>query len=371
MTHPDHKFAGLDHLRALAISLVFLYHYHFSHHPEWMNNVVGFGWSGVDLFFVLSGFLISNQLLTGIKSGENIKFGIFYIKRFFRIIPPYLTVLLVYIFVPAFHERETLPPLWRMFTFTQNFGLNIQVYGTFSHAWSLCIEEQFYLVLPFVISLVFISGAYRKAVWIIPGIFISTLLIRMLIWHVQLEPLQNTYLFGESWYKWIYYPTYTRLDGLVTGVGIAVIYQYKENWRIWVNRYANYFLLAAALLFITAYIFCADQQDKLPTLYGFSLVAITYGFFVLSAISPRSLLFKFRFRITERLATFSYAIYLSHKGLIHVTQQVLKGSMIKEDSNEMLFVCIVVCIGGAFLIRLVIEKPFFSLRDKLIGRLKR
>ena len=60
----DHAFIGLDHLRALAISLVFLYHYTIFQHPDWMNNsFIHFGWCGVDLFFVLSGFLISNQLM--------------------------------------------------------------------------------------------------------------------------------------------------------------------------------------------------------------------------------------------------------------------------------------------------------------------
>ena len=56
-------------------------------------------------------------------------------------------MLLIYIFIPAFHERETLAPLWKMFTFTQNYGQDIRRYGTFSHAWSLCVEEQFYLLL--------------------------------------------------------------------------------------------------------------------------------------------------------------------------------------------------------------------------------
>src|SRR5688572_21419214 len=64
------KYAGLDHLRALAITLVFLCHYRMFGHPEWVNSIGEFGWTGVDLFFVLSGFLIAGQLFADIRQGR-------------------------------------------------------------------------------------------------------------------------------------------------------------------------------------------------------------------------------------------------------------------------------------------------------------
>jgi len=117
MIKTDKKFTGLDHLRALAISLVFLFHYSFYQHPAWMERFSGFGWCGVDLFFVLSGFLISNQLFAEWQNKHQVSLPVFYLKRAFRILPPYFFVLLIYIFVPAFHEREKLAPLWKMFTY--------------------------------------------------------------------------------------------------------------------------------------------------------------------------------------------------------------------------------------------------------------
>lgn len=83
------KLNGLDHLRAFAIFFVFLFHYQIlsSGQPEWLPDVATFGWTGVDLFFVLSGFLISSQLFDSIKNGQKISFKVFFLKRFFRIIP--------------------------------------------------------------------------------------------------------------------------------------------------------------------------------------------------------------------------------------------------------------------------------------------
>ena len=149
MKTSSERLNGLDHLRALAIILVLMYHYRAFSHPDWIDTIGRFGWIGVDLFFVLSGFLISGQLFNNIKVFHNIHLKSFYIKRFFRIIPPYAFTLLLYFCIPVFREREALSPLWKFITFTQNYGLDVINKGTFSHAWSLCIEEQFYLVLPF------------------------------------------------------------------------------------------------------------------------------------------------------------------------------------------------------------------------------
>jgi peptidoglycan/LPS O-acetylase OafA/YrhL len=364
---PDHKFIGLDHLRALAISLVFIYHYTIFQHPDWMNNhFVHFGWCGVDLFFVLSGFLISNQLFLEWQKRNKIEFGVFYLKRVFRILPPYFIVLLIYIFVPAFHEREQLAPLWKMFTFTQNYGQDIRVFGTFSHAWSLCVEEQFYLLLPPLLVLILSSGLKRKAGWVILGILLLTLILRCITWNIFLQPVLDSDDFGMNWYKMIYYPTYTRLDGLVTGVGIAAVYRFREFWLSPLNKYANRLVIAGGVIFTASLYLCKDQQSYGATIFGFSLIAIAFGCFVLSAIMPGSFLFRVKSVITKNLATLSYSLYLSHKGIIHLIQIWLTGFGLRGNSNWMLLICIVACIGGALLMRILIERPFFRLRNKIL-----
>src|SRR4028119_1551759 len=88
------KLFGLDHLRALAILLVLGFHYQRSNfgHPDWVTKLNNIGWTGVDLFFVLSGFLIASQLFQQINNSQTISIKNFYLKRFFRVIPVYLVV---------------------------------------------------------------------------------------------------------------------------------------------------------------------------------------------------------------------------------------------------------------------------------------
>ncbi len=369
MSNKEKIFNGLDTLRALAITLVFLFHYRFFMHPAWMDSFFAFGWVGVDLFFVLSGFLISNQLFEEWQKGNNINAPVFFIKRIFRILPPYLFILSLYIFVPAFHERETLPRLWKMFTFTQNFNQDINVYGTFSHAWSLCVEEQFYLIMPVTLIILFSFGIKRSYGWLIPAVFMLTLLLRVVIWHFYLKPMEGTESFGMEWYKRIYYPTYTRLDGLITGVGIASLYRFRQNLFERVSYFRNWFLLLGIILFGSCYFLARDQHSGSSTIFSFSLIAIAFGFFVLSAITPGSWLFRFKSAATKYLATLSYSLYLSHKGLIHITQRTLGGKL-DGNSNWMLLLCILICILGALVMRFFIEKPALRLRNKLLARIR-
>src|SRR5580693_6887554 len=102
-TTPQKKLFGLDHLRALAIISVLVFHYQIFHHPDWIKSLGKFGWTGVDLFFVLSGYLISSQLFESLEGGGRISPGVFFIKRFFRIIPAYVLILAIYFLVPSFH----------------------------------------------------------------------------------------------------------------------------------------------------------------------------------------------------------------------------------------------------------------------------
>jgi len=362
------KLYGLDHLRALAIAFVFLYHYRISifGHPQWIYDYVKFGWTGVDLFFVLSGFLISSQLFAQIKQGHTISYKEFFLKRFFRILPAFWIVVAIYFCLPAFHEREALSPLWKFVTFTQNLGLNIQDSGTFSHAWSLCVEEHFYLLLPLSLALLLSANFFNKAHWLLLALFLLGFFIRSYSWnHFYLPEMgaENSWMY---WYKYIYYPTWNRLDGLLMGVAIAALYQFLPSAFNRVSKFGNLLLLISLVLLTTAYFVCYHEQSYCASVFGFPLVSLGYGFMVVGAISPTSLLYKWKSKPTTFIAMLSYSIYLTHKGIIHVTQEILSNVGLDKNSNLMLFICIACCLAAALLLNLVIEKPFMKLRMKVI-----
>ena len=116
---------------------------------------------GVDLFFVLSGYLIGSQLLRPLSRGERVSLPAFYRKRAYRILPAYLVVLLFYLIWNVRHGSAGMSPLWEFVTFTQNLFYKYGKEYQFDHVWSLCVEEHFYLLLPVMVLWL----ARRPALW--------------------------------------------------------------------------------------------------------------------------------------------------------------------------------------------------------------
>ncbi len=364
----QNKLAGLDNLRALAITLVFLFHYRIFNHPAWIDDAGSFGWTGVDLFFVLSGYLIGGQLFQKIAATGGFSFKEFFLKRFFRIIPAYLAVLIIYFTLPFTHEREALSPLWKFLTFTQNFGLDLRYHGCFSHAWSLCIEEQFYLALPLTIILCMVVKLGKYAFYLLPLLFLAGFACRIISWQWHLDPILNEDSFGISWYKYIYYPTYNRLDALLIGVGIAALFQFKPAIKHRFTAHGNIILLIAVAALTAAYFLCFEPFSFTASIFGFPVVAIAYGILLIAAVSPSSIIYKYSSRVLSAIATLSYSIYLSHKIVIHLTQGELSALGIDADGNLMFMICIINCLLAALLLRYAVEKPFLLIRDKILRK---
>ena len=334
--------------------------------PEWLPSVAKFGWTGVDLFFVLSGYLISSQLFIKINRKEKIIFRQFFLRRAFRILPAFFVTLAIYFWIPFFRERESLPPAWKFLTFTQNFGLNLRYYGTFSHAWSLCVEEHFYLFLPLILIAVQTWKGFSKAYWILIGFCLFGFIIRYYSY-------DQLYLTGSEepgaairWYQYIYYPTYNRLDGLLAGVSIAGIYHFLPNtWRL-ISKYSSLTLLAGLITLWGASILCSNQMSFNASVYGYPVVALGYGLLVISAISPASYIYRWNSKAIGLIANLSYALYLTHKGIIHITRELLSVYHINE--SLLFIISMVTCLCAAYLLHALVEKPFMNLRDRLLGR---
>lgn len=352
--------------------LVFLFHYQIPiyGHPVWTKDVGKFGWTGVDLFFVLSGFLIASQLFTQVNTQKVLSLKNFFIKRFFRILPAFWVTVAIYFCFSGFHEREGLPSIWRFLTFTQNLGLDIKTYGTFSHAWSLCVEEHFYLVLPFLLVGLLNLKLVGRGFWILILLFIFGFFLRHFSWNlyeIRMEE-ENSWRY---WYQYVYYPTYNRLDGLLVGVSIAAVYCFLPLTWDKIQKKGIWLFICGLLLLTGAYFLCYKERTYIASVLGFPLVALGYGSLLMSAISPTCFLYKWNSKVTKVIAALSFSIYLTHKGVIHVIQELLLKQDIDIDSNFTLVICIVSCIAVATLMYLLIERPFMKLRTRMLEAQKK
>lgn len=360
------KFYGLDHLRALAILLVCLSHYSILSpgEPEWLADTVVFCWTGVDLFFVLSGFLIASPLFSQIKQQQKISFKDFFVKRFFRILPAFWATLALYFCIPFFREKPSIAPLWKFLTFTQNLGLDLSNSRAFSHAWSLCVEEHFYLFLPLLLAVFLATKTFNKSYLLLVLLFLFGFATRMFSYHQLYLPLAESERSWVHWYKYVYYPTYNRLDGLLTGVSIAALYVFLPTVWNKVLRLGNLLILLGVGVLTGAYFLCYEQMSFAASVFGFPLVSVGYGLLVLGAISPSCFLYKWNSKITTFVATLSYAVYLTHKGIIHMMREWLADSI--PNHNLVMLVCAVACLLGAFILHWAVEKPFMRLRNRFV-----
>ena len=354
-------------MRSIAIILVLLFHYKVYYGvPEWINSLSSFGWSGVDLFFVLSGYLITEKLFSEYEKIGWIDFKGFYWNRFFRIIPAYLIVVFLYYTFPFLREGRGLQPLWKFLTFTQNISIDLYS-NTFSHAWSLCVEEHFYLLLPMVLYIIFSKKLTNKTFYFIAIAVILGLIIRYSIWEIFVKSAfgRQKLIFSL---KYIYYPTYTRLDGLLVGVTIASLFRYRPLFKEKIIKHGNCLFLVSLLLLFLAYFqfggsVLSIKFTSLGTLlFGFPLVSFAYGLMVIAALSPDSALYKFQFWPSRMLATISYSIYLIHKITNHLINTKLADVFIMR-TDQIFLVSLFAAVLGGFTLYIIVEKPFLILRD--------
>jgi len=367
-TNNTNRLHGLDHLRAIAIILVMIFHYGRGI-PDWLEPIKRIGWTGVDLFFVLSGYLIGFQLLKEFKGNSKINLKRFYMKRLFRIVPAYLAVLILYYSLGSLREGSGLPPLWKFLTFTQNYGLDSQTQKSFSHAWSLCVEEQFYLLMPISIILFFQTRLQKLAPYFMLTLIGVGILLRIYNWNEFVQPFIESgsrRLMVQGLLEKVYYPSHNRMDGLILGVLIASIFNFKPGWQTFLSKYGNISLLLGLILFLLAYQVCESILSFKAMVYGLPLISLAYGFIVIGAISPTSILYKLKSRFTFVIATLSYAIYLSHKQVYHFVKIWVTDIDNGFIQQNVFWICLILAVIGGLILHLFIEKPFMKLRDQLL-----
>ncbi|MEO5971140.1 MAG: acyltransferase [Bdellovibrionia bacterium] len=340
------------------------------------------GMFGVDVFFTLSGFLISSILLNEITDRGSIQFGRFYIRRFFRIIPAYLTSLLLCRFIIG---TAGVNYIWaNLFLINNYIPARDQFMGW---AWSLAIEEQFYLVFP--LFLVGLLKWARRPAFLISLIIFGSLVCRYFV--IKSYGLQNllpfTPFFDQvgfgRWFDNWYDKSHLRGSGILLGVLVA-FFKSDSIFRKYVNAYAIRILLILSVIYfiwsITSekacvFDYCLENSDPsgrvlFETLKHFMISAITAGLIIYcSGPGSRGIVDRFlSSRVWRPFAELSFSAYLLHPIIIVVFYKAILIPTSQVSGSKLIFVTIAVELITflvSYLMYFIIEAPFRKLGRRI------
>jgi peptidoglycan/LPS O-acetylase OafA/YrhL len=314
----NRRIPQLDGLRGIAILSVVIAHY-FGEVPHGIRPLTA-GWLGVELFFVLSGFLIGGILLDNRNSAQY--FSTFYIRRAFRIVPIYYTVLAVVLIASAalrgvhagWVPASMSPAVY--FTYTQNIAMAAsgKLDGFwFLPTWTLAVEEQFYLLLPLLVFLVprrYIAGLSLFAI-------VSAPVLRWLV--LGASHANPTAVYSLLPCRW---------DALFFGVLAAYVVRERE-WFAELRRRGA--LQWAALVGAWGILLCAIA-DKLYGLQlfdvlGYSFAALCFAGIVLMSVAGLPIGRRFENRLLGNVGRISYGLYLMHQPVLGILHGALRGAL--------------------------------------------
>jgi peptidoglycan/LPS O-acetylase OafA/YrhL len=360
------RLPGLDLLRAWAIVWVMLFHSYvvggLGERFAWLGND---GWMGVDLFFVLSGYLIGYQLLAPLARGEPLDWRGFYRRRALRILPAFLAVLAVYVAWPALREAPGLAPAWQFLSFSLNVLIDYEHDKAFSHAWSLCVEEHFYLLFPWLAWWLLRRPSPDRALAVGLGVVAFGMAVRGYVWRHDMAPVIDLPgpAFGLRFVEGIYYPTWARLDGLLAGVALAALRVTRPRAWMGLQRHAGLLLAAGLGLFALAWWLFRERLGFWPSVCGYPLLALALALCVGAATAMPV---RWVLPGTGWLARISYSLYLSHKLALHavatwwVAPWQLHGVLAFAS-----YAAGVLAVGAA--LHYAVERPFLRWRDRIDG----
>jgi peptidoglycan/LPS O-acetylase OafA/YrhL len=333
-----HHIPELDGLRGIAIIFVVFFHARpaqvacFNPLP-FLHTLLGIGPTGVDLFFVLSGFLITNILLSTKNNPPRAYFWSFYARRILRIFPLYLLAVAAFFYLelPYQHHHGALLDVSRSeqvwyWTYLNNWhdaaGHMIDGIG---HFWSLAVEEQFYLIWPAVVF--FCAVRYFPALCIGLGAFSA--IVRVIV-------STGHYMAPELIHEFIHRATVTRLDTLAVGALIAALVRNPE----WTKSVRDQIKLIAPIsvgMFILAW---AAWEQGIPypgDTFGYIASAIAFGCLVFVCVVDQGTNHPAcrvaRLRFLQSIGRYSYAMYVIHITIQHHFEALLTSTVLPRLSQ--------------------------------------
>src|SRR5581483_3304979 len=351
----------LDILRGVAILLVLCCHQSIT------DIFTRAGWSGVTLFFVLSGFLVSGLLFKEYQRSDNMRIGRFLIRRAIRIYPAFYVMLFATTIVAYFSSLPMPEPKWmgQSGLPLKNFLAEIfflQNYhpGFWGQCWSLAVEEHFYVLLAITFLLLF-KRSRIQTFDVLPKLLVCAI-IAVLALRCGIAIEKHPYNYYTH-----YAPTHLRFDAMLIGVLISYYYHFKpEKYREFAKHKWLLFFGAVCFLFPCL---VWSIESKLIYSVGFTTIAIGYGCLLMLIVPAvecehdRSFLF-----IGNPLAyvgRYSYSIYLWHRVVNEWILAKLETNYGKLDYRVSFILFILASIALGTMMQWLVEGPSLKLRDVL------
>lgn len=361
----------LDGLRGVAVILVMAGHIfrranEFTHHPTlyFISSVASVGYVGVDIFFVLSGFLITSIL---INTRENQHyFKNFYMRRVLRIFPLYYAVMLIVFMLiipiksPEFVSKipQLLPYQLLYLQNWVSFIPSIENSYYISITWSLAIEEQFYLFWPLLVYYIKKETLFKLGL----GYFVLSNFIRfvgILFW-------QNI----NQANQFFYYNSFSRFDEMIFG-GLLAIALLSVPWRERIKRYAKPILFISLALFSAAWWFERSSLNfrHIPlTLVSYTLVtAITAALIIIFTLHPENSKIRkiFGANVLIFFGKYSYAMYLFHLPILLILLDLLWKTRLRGWKMYVIYIL------SSFLVTIILSFLSWHLFEKRLLSLKK
>lgn len=364
MIEKVNRLRELDFLRGIAIILVLFRHQYLFQFTTKM------GWIGVDLFFVLSGFLVSGLLFKEYIKFGNIKPGLFLIRRGFKIYPIYYSVYVLYLILKIVKHQFEIKGFLADIFFVQNYVLG---WGwSYVPTWSLAVEEHFYFMLAFFLLYVFRTDMLNKNLnffrfkinyfqAVLISVFIICLVLRFYnnIYHPEFKEKNLTM-------------THLRVDSLLAGVFVAYLYYFKQNWLVsFFNSFKKWFgFIIVPLLIFTPFI--EFEESFFVRTIGFTMLYLAFALLLIYFLLDKTINNKINKIFSENVVSMiskigfsSYSIYLIH-GFVGRLISFFLNFVLHLQINFILlfFINVIASVLAGMLITNYIEKYFLKIRDK-------
>jgi peptidoglycan/LPS O-acetylase OafA/YrhL len=356
---------ALDGLRGVAILMVLVLHLVGAaasdpSGPRWLNQIIGAGWIGVDLFFVLSGFLITGILLD--SKDRPHYFRNFYARRTLRIFPlNYLVLIIIFGIFPLirpFHDPNMRlvqqHQIW-LWLYCGNIALAWQdawFLTQVRHLWSLAVEEQFYLIWPLLVWV-----CNRRALG-----FVAAAMIAMAIgsrWWMTRDPHNALAVYTLTW---------CRMDGLAIGALLALAFRTVGERRWFLPLMTALMALGAALVAIVWIIHRRlDSFDFWTQRIGYSGLSLFFAGTLTFAVAGK--LNVLANRVLRFFGKYSYAMYLFHLPLLTLMILIIQPEQLVEVTHSVfvghvVFAALMIGLttGTALLSWYCFERPILGLK---------